>query len=84
MGEQSVTELTHADKTRKVVIRHPRGTYSDAPTARRYVVRLHGLSAPVGMRVNGSATLLAFTSEAAAIVNGTERCGIPPGRSCRS
>ncbi|WP_353963841.1 MULTISPECIES: DUF5110 domain-containing protein [unclassified Streptomyces] len=37
LGEQTVTELTHADKTRKVVIRHPRGTYSDAPTARRYV-----------------------------------------------
>ncbi|GAA3479461.1 TIM-barrel domain-containing protein [Streptomyces yanii] len=71
LGERSVTELTYVDKARKVVIRHPRGTYSGAPTARRYVVRLHGLAAPVGMRVNGGATLPTFTSEAAAVVNGS-------------
>jgi alpha-D-xyloside xylohydrolase len=55
----------------KVVIGHPAGTYNGAPAARRYIVRIHGLSTPIGMRVNNGTTLPAFTSEAAAILNGS-------------
>ncbi|MET9552653.1 TIM-barrel domain-containing protein [Streptomyces sp. NPDC006645] len=72
-GRTSVTRLTFTDASTRVVVAHPRGTYEGAPGERRYVIRLHGLSAPVGMRVNGGGTLPAFTSEAAALLseNGT-------------
>jgi alpha-D-xyloside xylohydrolase len=67
----STTNLAYTDSTTQVSVSHPAGTYSGAPTARRYVVRIHGLSAPVGMRVNGGSTLPAFTSEADAVANGS-------------
>ncbi|WNV85601.1 TIM-barrel domain-containing protein [Umezawaea sp. Da 62-37] len=66
----STTELTYTDSARRVVIGHPVGTYRGAPTARRYVVRFRGLTAPVGMRVGGGAPLPAFTGESAAVLNG--------------
>ena len=66
----SVTNLTFTNSALRVVIDHPVGTYNGAPSQRRYVVRIHGLAAPVGMRVDNGATLPAFTSEAAAILNG--------------
>jgi alpha-glucosidase (family GH31 glycosyl hydrolase) len=66
----SVTSLAFTNAAMKVVVSHPVGTYNGAPTARRYVVRFHGLSAPIGMRVNNGATLTAYTSESAAILNG--------------
>jgi alpha-D-xyloside xylohydrolase len=66
----STTELTYTHAALRVVVTHPAGTYRGAPTARRYVVRIHGLTAPVGMRVNGSAGLPAFTGESAAVLNG--------------
>ncbi|WP_405010050.1 TIM-barrel domain-containing protein [Kitasatospora sp. NBC_01539] len=66
----SVTRLTYTDASTRVVIAHPQGTYQGAPDRRRYVVRFHGLAKPVGMRVNGGATLPAFTSEAAALISG--------------
>jgi alpha-D-xyloside xylohydrolase len=66
----STTELTYTDSTGRVVVDHPVGTYRGAPTERRYVVRVHGLAAPVGMRVGGGAPLPAFTSESAAVLNG--------------
>ncbi|MFF1920576.1 TIM-barrel domain-containing protein [Streptomyces sp. NPDC058221] len=65
----SVTRLTHTNASKRVVIAHPKGTYDGAPGKRRYVVRMHGLDAPVGMRVNGGGTLPAFTSEAAALLS---------------
>ncbi|WP_329050020.1 DUF5110 domain-containing protein [Amycolatopsis sp. NBC_01488] len=67
----SVTNLAFTDSALRVVIDHPVGTYSGAPSERRYVVRVHGLSAPVGMRVGNGATLPAFTSETAAVLNGS-------------
>ncbi|MCX5214725.1 DUF5110 domain-containing protein [Kitasatospora sp. NBC_00240] len=67
----SVTRLTYTDTATRVVVAHPRGTYQGAPGSRRYLVRFHGLAKPVGMRVNGGATLPAFTSEAAVLVNGS-------------
>ena len=67
----STTSLVYTDSARQVVIGDPVGTYDGAPTARRYIVRIHGLSSPVGMRVNGGATLPAFTTEAGAIANGS-------------
>ncbi|MCS7477783.1 TIM-barrel domain-containing protein [Umezawaea endophytica] len=66
----STTALTYTDSARRVVIGHPVGTYRGAPTERRYVVRVHGLAAPVGMRVGTGAPLPAFTSESAAVLNG--------------
>jgi hypothetical protein len=66
----STTLLTYTDSTRLMTIGQPVGTYAGAPTTRRYIVRLHGLTGPVGMRVNGGATLPAFTSEALALMNG--------------
>ncbi len=68
--ETSVTRLTYTDAATRVVIAHPRGTYDGAPAARRYVVRFHGLARAVGMRVDGGATVPAFTSEAAALLGG--------------
>ena len=70
-GASSTTNLSYTDAASKIVVSHPAGTYSGAPTARRYIVRIHGLSAPAGMRVNGGATLPAFSSEALAIANGS-------------
>jgi alpha-D-xyloside xylohydrolase len=64
-----VTHLAYTDSATRVVIAHPKGSYTGAPTQRRYIVRFHGLSKPVGMRVNGGATLPAFTSEAAALLS---------------
>ncbi|MEU8789674.1 TIM-barrel domain-containing protein [Streptomyces sp. NPDC048643] len=66
----ATTRLTLTDSSTRVVIAHPEGTYEGAPEKRRYVVRFHGLASPVGMRVNGGATLPAFTSEAAALISG--------------
>jgi len=66
----SVTNLRFTNAALRVAIDHPVGTYGGAPSARRYVVRLHGLAAPVGMRVGNGPTLPAFTSETAAILNG--------------
>ncbi|MFD4903095.1 TIM-barrel domain-containing protein [Streptomyces sp. NPDC058411] len=69
-GEKtSVTRLTFTDAATRVAVTHPRGTYDGAPGARRYLVRLHGLDGPMGMRVNGGATLPSFTSEAAALLS---------------
>ncbi|MFJ9054742.1 TIM-barrel domain-containing protein [Streptomyces sp. NPDC102409] len=65
----SVTRLTFTDSSTRVTIAHPQGTYDGAPGGRRYVVRIHGLDSPVGMRVNGGSTLPAFTSEAAAVLS---------------
>ncbi|MEE4545866.1 TIM-barrel domain-containing protein [Streptomyces sp. V4-01] len=70
-GRTSVTHLAYTDAATRVVVSHPQGTYDGAPDRRRYVVRFHGLAAAVGMRVNGGATLPAFTSEAAVIANGS-------------
>jgi alpha-D-xyloside xylohydrolase len=67
----SVTNLAFTDSALRMVIDHPIGTYSGSPSERRYVVRIHGLTSPVGMRVNQGATLPAFTSETAAILNGS-------------
>ncbi|MEU0561023.1 TIM-barrel domain-containing protein [Dactylosporangium sp. NPDC006015] len=69
-GARAVTTLTYTDAATRTVIRHPQGTYDGAPTARRYTVRVHGLTAPVGMRVNGGATLPAYSTEATAITSG--------------
>ncbi|HEY5836543.1 TIM-barrel domain-containing protein [Streptomyces sp.] len=79
-GAKSVTSLSYTDAATRTVITHPQGTYTGAPTARRYVVRLHGLSSPVGMRVNGGATLPARTSEAAAVVSGGGTVWDPAGK----
>ncbi|WP_190276663.1 TIM-barrel domain-containing protein [Catenulispora acidiphila] len=68
-GAQSTTQLTYTDAATRVAVAHPQGTYAGAPTSRRYIVRFHGLANPVGMRVNGGATLPAFTSEAAALIS---------------
>lgn len=68
-GRTSTTHLAYTDSATRVVIAHPQGTYDGAPDRRRYVVRFHGLAKPVGMRVNGGATLPAFTSEAAAVLS---------------
>ncbi|WP_329361805.1 DUF5110 domain-containing protein [Streptomyces sp. NBC_00669] len=70
-GATATTHLAYTDAATRVVIAQPKGTYNGAPTSRRYVVRFHGLSKAVGMRVNGGATLPAFTSEAAALIAGT-------------
>jgi alpha-D-xyloside xylohydrolase len=70
-GASRTTQLNFTNAANKVVVSHPAGTYAGAPTARRYIVRIHGLAAPVGMRVNGGGTLPAFTSEALAIANGS-------------
>jgi alpha-glucosidase (family GH31 glycosyl hydrolase) len=67
----SVTNLAFTNSALRVEVCHPVGTYHGAPIARRYIVRIHGLASPVGMRVNGGATLPAFTSESAAILNGS-------------
>lgn len=67
--QTSVTRLTFTDDATRVVIAHPEGTYEGAPGDRRYLVRFHGLAEPAGMRVNGGATLPAFTSEAAALLS---------------
>ncbi|HEY0827826.1 MAG TPA: TIM-barrel domain-containing protein, partial [Bacilli bacterium] len=67
----STTNLVFTNSATRIVVSHPAGTYSGAPTKRTYVVRFHGLSSPVGMRVNGGATLPAFASEEAAIANGS-------------
>ncbi|WP_305790237.1 TIM-barrel domain-containing protein [Symbioplanes lichenis] len=67
----SATELAFTDAALRVTIGHPVGTYPGAPATRRYVVRLHGLPGPVGMRINDRPILPAFTSEAAAILHGS-------------
>jgi alpha-D-xyloside xylohydrolase len=67
----SVTDLSFVHATLTVRIAHPVGSYRDAPATRRYVVRLHGLAAPVGMQVDGGPALGAFTSETAAILHGS-------------
>lgn len=69
-GAMSVTALTWTDAATRTTIRHPQGTYTGAPATRRYVVRVHGLTAPVGMRVNGGNTLPSYTSEAIAVTSG--------------
>jgi alpha-glucosidase (family GH31 glycosyl hydrolase) len=69
-GATSTTTLTFTDAGTRTTIAHPQGTYAGAPTARRYVVRIHGLTAPVGMRVNGGPTLPSYNSEATAITSG--------------
>ncbi|MFI6094814.1 TIM-barrel domain-containing protein [Lentzea sp. NPDC051213] len=66
----STTRLAFTDSATRVTVRHPAGTYTGAPAARRYVVRFHGLAAPIGMRLNGGTTLPAFSSESAAILAG--------------
>nr|WP_245886955.1 DUF5110 domain-containing protein [Umezawaea tangerina] len=66
----STTTVTYTDSATRVVVGHPVGTYRGAPTGRRYVVRVHGLAAPVGMRVGGGAPLPAFTGESAAVLDG--------------
>lgn len=73
-GRSSVTRLAFTDAAGRVVIAHPQGTYDGAPAGRRYTVRFHGLAKPVGMRVNGGATLPAFTSEAAVLIGGGAGC----------
>lgn len=67
----ATTGLTYTHAALRVVVAHPAGTYRGAPAARRYVVRLHGLTAPIGMRVGAGANLPAFTGESAAILNGS-------------
>jgi alpha-D-xyloside xylohydrolase len=67
----SITGLSFANATLTVQIAHPVGSYRGAPAARRYVVRIHGLSAPVGMQVDGGPALGAYTGETAAILNGS-------------
>ncbi|GLZ01756.1 hypothetical protein Acsp02_90070 [Actinoplanes sp. NBRC 103695] len=67
---RGVTDLAYTDSTRTVVVDHPVGTYRDAPAERRYVVRYHGLSGPIGMQVLDQPPLPAFTSETAAILAG--------------
>ncbi|MFG1606341.1 TIM-barrel domain-containing protein [Actinoplanes sp. NPDC049265] len=67
----SVTGLSFGNAALAVTIGHPAGTYHGAPAQRRYVVRLHGLSAPVGMRVDGGPALEAFAGEIAATLNGS-------------
>ncbi|MEU7870590.1 TIM-barrel domain-containing protein, partial [Dactylosporangium sp. NPDC049140] len=69
-GARSVTTLAYTDAATRTTIRHPQGTYDGAPATRRYVVRIHGLTAPVGMRVNGGATLPSYNSEATAVTSG--------------
>ena len=76
----SVTNLAFTNSTLTVTIHHPAGTYDGAPPERRYVVRIHGLSSPVGMRVDNGATLPAFTSEAAAILHGSGEVWDPAQR----
>ncbi|MFD5826760.1 TIM-barrel domain-containing protein [Lentzea sp. NPDC060358] len=66
----ATTRISFSDNGVRTTIDHPAGTYAGAPAARRYVVRVHGLDAPVGMRVNGTSPA-AFTGEAAAVLNGT-------------
>jgi alpha-D-xyloside xylohydrolase len=68
-GAMSVTRLAYTDAATRVVVAHPEGTYEGAPAARRYLVRFHGLDAPLGMHVNDGPTLPALTGEAAAIAN---------------
>ncbi|MFD9700042.1 TIM-barrel domain-containing protein [Lentzea sp. NPDC059081] len=70
-SSSATTQISYTDANRRVTVNNPVGTYQGAPTARRYLVRLHGLTAPVGMRVNGGATLPAFTGETAAVLNGS-------------
>ena len=70
VSANSLTSLAFTNSAMKVVIGHPVGTYDGAPAARRYIVRIHGLSAPIGMRVDNGPTLPAFTSESAAILHG--------------
>ncbi|GIJ44416.1 hypothetical protein Val02_13020 [Virgisporangium aliadipatigenens] len=79
----SVTELRFTHATRTVVVHHPVGTYRGAPTARRYVVRLHGLGEPVDMQVDGAAALPAYTSETAAVLAGSGQAW-DPGRKVLS
>ena len=69
-GALSTTALTWIDSATRTTIAHPQGTYTGAPASRRYVVRIHGLTGPVGMRVNGGATLAAYNSEATAVTSG--------------
>ncbi|WCN79572.1 TIM-barrel domain-containing protein [Micromonospora sp. LH3U1] len=69
-GARSTTALTYTDAATRTTIAHPQGTYAGAPAARRYVVRIHGLTSPVGMRVNGGGTLPSYNSEATAITSG--------------
>jgi Domain of unknown function (DUF5110) len=70
-GAKSVTNLAYTDAAARVVINHPAGTYAGAPATRRYLVRIHGLTAPISMRGNGGTTLPSFSSEATAIVKGS-------------
>ncbi|MEV4641338.1 TIM-barrel domain-containing protein [Actinoplanes sp. NPDC049548] len=70
-GAAAVTRLAFTHSALRVVIAHPAGTYRGAPAERRYVVRIHGLSSPVGMRVDGHPPLGACTSETAAVLQGS-------------
>jgi alpha-D-xyloside xylohydrolase len=70
-GAQSFTSLAFTQAATRVTVGHPAGTYAGAPTARRYVVRIHGLSSPAGMRVNGGPTLPPFATEGLALANGS-------------
>ncbi|WP_433042094.1 TIM-barrel domain-containing protein [Dactylosporangium sp. CS-033363] len=70
-GAKAVTTLTWTDAASRTTIRHPQGTYDGAPATRRYLVRIHGLTAPAGMRVNGGATLASYNTEATAITSGS-------------
>nr|WP_221382872.1 TIM-barrel domain-containing protein [Actinoplanes polyasparticus] len=67
----AITSLTLTQATLTVTVDHPRGTYAGAPTERRYVVRYHGLSAPVGMSIDGRPALAAYTGETAAVLAGS-------------
>ncbi|MBL7253462.1 TIM-barrel domain-containing protein [Paractinoplanes lichenicola] len=69
--QAAVTAVTFTHAALTVAVRHPAGTYAGAPAVRRYVVRYHGLSAPVGLRVDGGPALAAFTSETAAVLAGS-------------
>ncbi|WP_051798550.1 TIM-barrel domain-containing protein [Catenuloplanes japonicus] len=65
----AVTPLAFDQAAMAVSIGRPASTYPGAPAARRYVVRLHGLSAPVDMRQDQP--LPAFSSETAAVLHGS-------------
>ncbi|MEV7625363.1 TIM-barrel domain-containing protein [Actinoplanes sp. NPDC089786] len=74
---RGVTDLSYADATLTATIYQPVGNYRDAPAERRYVVRFHGLSTPVGMRVDDFPPLPAYTSETAAVVAGSGQAWDP-------
>ena len=78
-GAKSVTALTYTDAATRTTIRLPQCTYIGAPAARRYVVRVHGLAAPIGMRVNGGATLPSYMAPGP----GAKALSFDPSRAAR-